>query len=77
MSQGVRGTDRGSARPAGPSLTTYPDLDLDKRLGASVWRARADGVHVAARLATAAVFDPESPNPAAAHARAAALAAVV
>jgi tRNA A-37 threonylcarbamoyl transferase component Bud32 len=50
----------GSQDAAGRPVTRFEQLDLGRQLGNSVWLAHADGDLVAARVATAAVFDPDS-----------------
>ena len=77
MAHSVTGSPSdGSHDAVGEPLTRFHQLDLDRQLGAAVWLARADGELVAARAATAAVFDPDSRSRDAALERAAVLASL-
>ncbi len=77
MAHSVTGSRSGGSQDdARQPLTRFHWLELEGQLGTSVWLARADGDRVAARIATAAVFDPASPSRETTLERAAALASL-
>lgn len=77
MDRGLRDTSDAVPPAGGPPVTDYPSLELGRRLGPAVWLARADGVLVATRVATAAVFDPGTEDGDAGHDAASMLAGLV